>query len=529
MTGMGENQPAFENLVLWIEAETGLCFPEAHHDTILRAAQRHCAGLGLEPGGYERLMHADAAVRQAFLDDIMIGETYFFRDEKHFSVLLDQVLPALAASGSSLRLWSVTAASGEEALSLLAILEHFRETRMPDLDYSILATDINTQALERLSRGDFPLSSFRTDGRRWHGLLDACGQRHADLWRCRPDLLGRIRTQPFNLLGKAWPDPASMDLVFFRNTLVYMKQRQKEQIIDRLVATMKPGACLFLASPELPTVRHPELRVQEAMASFYFQKIVTTDKTRSANQGSANQGSANPSSANPSSAHPPTKPARQVAVAGSRRTAEPVRQRQPAFLQSDLRAGLLLLAAAGGAGRELSGNPSCDPGGVSGDELSHGPGASQAAAAEPPASWPAHVAALLDRCLRAIQENQFAAAQAAVVCMEAFAQENYLGCYLRGTIYKHQDDPQAAMAMFEKARLYRRDFWPALFQLALCLLAEDPGRSRGLLLECRRLIVQDPDSSLYSLLLDGFEVSYFARMVTRMLERLSAQDHVMED
>ena len=120
--GLAASAP--ERLVSWIEAETGLRFPEVHHETIRRVARARSAKLGLEADAYEELIRYDAAEKEGFFNEIMIGETYFFRDEKHFAILISDILPGLIGEGRELRLWSATCANAPlKALELRCVLD----------------------------------------------------------------------------------------------------------------------------------------------------------------------------------------------------------------------------------------------------------------------------------------------------------------------------------------------------------------------------------------------------------------------
>ena len=90
-----------DRIVAWIEAETGLCFPEVHHQTIRKAAHARSGELGLEGEAYETLLRRDEDEKARFFSEIMIGETYFFRDEKQFVILGSDILPELMRSGES--------------------------------------------------------------------------------------------------------------------------------------------------------------------------------------------------------------------------------------------------------------------------------------------------------------------------------------------------------------------------------------------------------------------------------------------
>ena len=145
----------------WIEDETGNRFPETHGGTILKAAETRCRELGVDHAELRSRLASDEEVRKGFLDGVMIGETYFFRDSRQFSILMSFVLPALMAERRPLQLWSATCASGEEAISLVAAVEGARKDYPEPLDYRVLATDINEGSLSLLRAGSYGMGSFR--------------------------------------------------------------------------------------------------------------------------------------------------------------------------------------------------------------------------------------------------------------------------------------------------------------------------------------------------------------------------------
>ncbi|PYQ19112.1 MAG: hypothetical protein DMF81_22900 [Acidobacteria bacterium] len=96
---------------------------------------------------------------------LTIGETHFFRDGAAFEALERHVLPSLIAARSAegvprLRLWSAGCATGEEPYSLAIELDRLLRDRA-DWSVTILATDINTEALEVARRGIYRDWSLR--------------------------------------------------------------------------------------------------------------------------------------------------------------------------------------------------------------------------------------------------------------------------------------------------------------------------------------------------------------------------------
>ncbi|MCB0148712.1 MAG: hypothetical protein KDE01_13805, partial [Caldilineaceae bacterium] len=98
----------------------------------------------------------------AFISHLTIGETHFFRNQPQFAALATRILPELIERRrheKRLRIWSAACATGEEPYSLAILLD----TLLPgdDWDVSILATDIDQQALTRAAQGVYGTWSFR--------------------------------------------------------------------------------------------------------------------------------------------------------------------------------------------------------------------------------------------------------------------------------------------------------------------------------------------------------------------------------
>jgi len=482
MTGNPPDE-GFNRLTRWIEAETGLSFPEVHHDTILATAERRAGLLGLSADDFQSLLRRDSAEKTLFFNEIVIGETYFFRDERQFSALVSTVLPALIRERGKLRLWSASCATGEEAVSLAATTAHVLNPASTGFvraaaGFSVLATDINENALARLASGRFPASSFRTDGRIWHGLLESCGQMEGADWRASAGFLRTMEIRHLNLLSGTMPDPESMDVVFFRNTLVYMRQEQKLRVVGRIVATIKTGGCLFLSSPEVPTVRHARLAVEEDSGCYFFRKLPApglVDSSRAA----ASRVKAD---------HSPSRVAEQVLPA----------QRQVVSLESHMRDEEIVQALRLASLRARAAE-SVDESTYSNNERD--------------------VAGSLTAIVAALGANAFGAAEELLVKFEARTRETYISLYLKALVRKHQGNAPEALALWERARLYDQYFWPASFQAGLAYAHTKPERSRELMLECLRAIETNRDGDAYFILLDGFDLPYYRRMAERQLAR----------
>jgi chemotaxis protein methyltransferase CheR len=113
---------------------------------------------------YEHLSAGGSTVDlEAFVAELTIGETYFFRHKPQFEALEHEILPDLIARRSRerrLRVWSAGCATGEEPYSLAILLDRMLPDRR-SWNVMILGTDINRGSLERAKRGWYRPWSFR--------------------------------------------------------------------------------------------------------------------------------------------------------------------------------------------------------------------------------------------------------------------------------------------------------------------------------------------------------------------------------
>jgi chemotaxis protein methyltransferase CheR len=207
---------------------------------------------------------------------LTVGETYFFRDRACFDALEQRVLPSLiaarrAAGLSRLRLWSAACATGEEAYSLAILLDRL----LPDpADWAltILATDINPEALEAVRRGCYRNWSFR-ETPAW--IRDRYFHRHgAETFEVAPRIRGMVTVAPLNLAEDGYPavvtNTSAMDLILCRNVLMYFTREAQRAVVARLQRALVTGGWLVVSPAEASAeLLHPLVPVPFPGAILY--------------------------------------------------------------------------------------------------------------------------------------------------------------------------------------------------------------------------------------------------------------------
>jgi chemotaxis protein methyltransferase CheR len=255
------NPPAeYAELHALIEQRTGVLLNDNRRTDINRAAGQMIETMHLQ--GMHNLIallntHDTAhAVWQALVAPIVVGETYFFRNQAHFNALRTQVFPALiqarrGTSSKQLRVWSAGCATGEEPYSLAILLREI----IPDIDawyITILATDINAESLQRARRGRYGKSAFRneTPARtrdEWFTAKD-------DGYELDPTIKRMVVFAPLNLVQDEYPSLATstlhMDLIICRNVTIYFDPETTRQVIERFHCALVDDGWLIVGHSE---------------------------------------------------------------------------------------------------------------------------------------------------------------------------------------------------------------------------------------------------------------------------------------
>lgn len=228
----------------------------------------------------EKLTHSplDAPLWQDILQLVTVGETYFFRNQAHFSALRYEILPALIAErrqshNKQLRIWSAGCATGEEPYSLAMLLREL----LPDYqDWSlmIMGTDINPQFLARARQGLYSERSFR--GETPDYLQSRWFTRRERSFELDPSVRQMVLFSQVNLLHNVYPSYGSntvnLDLILCRNVTIYFDTSTTQTIINRMYQALNPDGWLIVGHAE------PQPGVYDAFKTRNFKNATCYQK-----------------------------------------------------------------------------------------------------------------------------------------------------------------------------------------------------------------------------------------------------------
>ena len=203
--------------------------------------------------------------------------SHFFREEHHFDLLRETVIPTLMAkskSGQRIRIWSAGCSNGQEPYSIAMTL--IEEGFPGNADLKILATDIDPNVVAHAKAGAYPeqmMSGLSPDRR--ERFFEKHSDRNGDVWRADTTLREWVSFRQLNLLHD-WPMRGAFDAIFCRNVVIYFDQPTQDRLWQRFAGILNPDGWMFLGHSE---------RVSEASLHLFANKGVTSYRRTHAPSG----------------------------------------------------------------------------------------------------------------------------------------------------------------------------------------------------------------------------------------------------
>lgn len=248
----GMSDQDFQAFATVIREQTGIVINPSKRSMLVSRLSRRMRALGLDDfSTYRNLLANDenSDERKHLISAITTNVTSFFREPTHFDALEDFVptLAQRANSGHRVRLWSAGCSSGEEPYSIAMTLSECWEG-FEQADARILATDIDSEMVERARRGVFPPLQ---NGQ----ILPERVKRHAERIGANGELVvnqslkQQIRFEQLNLLDP-WPFKGMFDVIFCRNVVIYFDSETRTKLWRRFAERLNPGGLLFIGHSE---------------------------------------------------------------------------------------------------------------------------------------------------------------------------------------------------------------------------------------------------------------------------------------
>lgn len=186
-----------------------------------------------------------------FVNAITSNKTHFFREEYHFEFLQKTVFPEYL--GKQLNIWIGASSTGAEAYTLAMLLEKLNEQNPEHkIEYRILSTDIDTEALQASEEGIYP--EYQVVGHVPQEFMTkyffAGTGANSGKFKIDPKLKKNIKFRQHNLLGDKPISSMVFHLILFRNVFIYFEKSTIEKICRSSAMILSPEGYMILGHCE---------------------------------------------------------------------------------------------------------------------------------------------------------------------------------------------------------------------------------------------------------------------------------------
>jgi chemotaxis protein methyltransferase CheR len=242
----------FELLSRFIQQNYGIKMPPAKKVMLEARLMKRLRTLEMKDfAEYCRFLFSPEGLEReliSMIDVITTNKTDFFREPVHFDYLLNTICPQF--ENAELSIWSAGCSTGEEPYTISMVLSEFGE-RHPGFRYSITASDISSQVLEKAVLAIYPEEKTSPLPAVYkHKYLLRSKDRGAGQVRIKPEVRRKINFYRFNLMADSFTCMRSHDVIFCRNVIIYFDRPTQGKLIMNLAGKLNKGGYLFLGHSE---------------------------------------------------------------------------------------------------------------------------------------------------------------------------------------------------------------------------------------------------------------------------------------
>jgi chemotaxis protein methyltransferase WspC len=239
-----------------IEMKMGLDAASIGHSAIENALAARQATTGKQSHlEYRQLLEAEPKEFDNLIEELVIPETWFFRDDYIFSHILDICRRNLANENNT-RILSLPCSTGEEIYSVGIHLDFHG---IPIQSVELLGTDISRVALKHARQARYRDNSFRSKNSAW--LKSAYFTEDKGKHKLDSIIRGQVDFTQSNILdalslGKL----GKFDIILCRNLLIYFNKDTKDHALRNLASLLASGGVIFFGHAESASIGNTTLK-----------------------------------------------------------------------------------------------------------------------------------------------------------------------------------------------------------------------------------------------------------------------------
>jgi chemotaxis protein methyltransferase WspC len=200
------------------------------------------------PREFCRRLMADPSAREQLLEELLVPETWFFRDPLGFRCLAHRLADRRWSHSGTVRILSIACSTGEEVYSLAMAL---REAGLEPPQYSILGVDLSRAALAAAQTARYFPRSFRESNENTFPWRDRWFERIGDAWQVDQALRAGVEfrranlSQPEFLIGEP-----TFHAIFCRNVLIYFHADARRTAVGHVGRLLRPDGVVWSGPAE---------------------------------------------------------------------------------------------------------------------------------------------------------------------------------------------------------------------------------------------------------------------------------------
>ena len=177
----------------------------------------------------------------AFLENLTVNVSEFFRTPERFNKLEKNVIPKLLRRSSKLNIWSAGCSSGAEPYTLSIIMKELT----PSVRHRILASDLHAEILAKAKCGSYTANEKKSmSPERRRKYFDEDG----DFFAVKEEIKNAIEFRRHDLLKDQFEH--GFDLILCRNVMIYFTDEMRDRIYHYFFEALNPGGILFVGATE---------------------------------------------------------------------------------------------------------------------------------------------------------------------------------------------------------------------------------------------------------------------------------------
>ena len=262
------------NILALVRTRTKHDFTGYKQSTIYRRIERRMGINKIDNlRDYFKFLREHPAEAEALAKDFLINVTSFFRDPESFEGLKAHLKKLIEnkPAGAEIRAWVPGCSTGEEAYSIVIIIEEALEELKKYNVVQVFGTDLDREAINAARAGVYPAA-----------ITDVVNEERLKKFFVKKDGFYQIKRAIREKLVFAEQDITGdppftrMDLISARNLLIYFDSDLQKRLIPLMHYALNPGGLLFLGTAE--TVGEFSRLFTQVERKYKIYKVADKDK-----------------------------------------------------------------------------------------------------------------------------------------------------------------------------------------------------------------------------------------------------------